>query len=294
MTRTQISPFGLSFEFFPPKSLGASFRLWNAIDTLAGYDPDFVSVTYGAGGSTRDNTKEAVKVLAQDYKLNVAGHLTCVGATRAETMRTAQEYRASGANGIVALRGDPENGAANFTAHPQGFGGSLDLIEALAASGQADIKVAAYPQTHPAAQSEFADLAMLQSKFAAGASSAITQFFFEAEDFLRFRDRCDKAKITQKIIPGILPVENWSKTKKFATACGATTPDWMNQAYRNAKTKDEAKTLSTAICTELCDDLLGEGVEDLHFYTLNDATLTSDVCRALGRQINTNALRVAS
>ena len=294
MTRTQNSPFGLSFEFFPPKTLGASFRLWNAIDTLAGYDPEFVSVTYGAGGSTRDITKEAVKVLARDYGLNVAGHLTCVGATRDETLETADEYVATGASGIVALRGDPENGAANFTPHRNGFTGSIDLIETLAKKGHTDIKVAAYPQVHPAAKSELADLTMLKSKFAAGATSAITQFFFEAEDFLRFRDRCEKAKITQKIIPGILPVENWAKTKNFARRCGASTPDWMDQAFRHAQSPEEAKTLSTAICTEICDDLLCEGVEDLHFYTLNDANLTSDVCRALGRQVNTKSMRVAS
>jgi methylenetetrahydrofolate reductase (NADPH) len=294
MTRSLTSPFGLSFEFFPPKNLGASFRLWNAIDTLAGYDPNFVSVTYGAGGSTREISKEAVKVLAQDRGLNVAGHLTCVGATKAETLLTADEYVASGASGIVALRGDPDNGAANFTPHPDGFSGSLDLIEGLANAGHTDIKVAAYPQTHPAAVSEHADLAMLQSKFAAGATSAITQFFFEVEDFLRFRDRCEKANITQKIIPGILPVENWAKTKAFAQRCGTSTPDWMDQAYRNANSPADAKTLSTAICSEICDDLLSEGVEDLHFYTLNDASLTHDVCRALGCQTVLKSLLVAS
>lgn len=286
--------FSLSFEFFPPKSLGASFKLWNAIDLLSGLGPDFVSVTYGAGGSTRELTRDAVGIIRREYGLNVAGHLTCVDATREETLDVAKRYAASGATRIVALRGDPQNGSGSFTPHPEGFSGALELIEGLKALDLFHISVAAYPQPHPEAQSAVADLDHLKAKFDAGADSAITQFFFEAEDFLRFRDRAVKAGITGKIVPGILPIENWAKTRNFAARCGVPAPDWMDNAFCKADDHNAHRLLATAICTELCDDLLCEGVEDLHIYTLNDATLTVEVCRALGRSIAQPALAVAS
>ncbi len=282
--------FGLSFEFFPPNSLEASFKLWNAIDTLAGFAPEFISVTYGAGGSTRELTKSAVAVIRQNYGLEVAGHLTCVNASRNEVLEVARGYAESGAKEIVALRGDAPKGADSFSAHPDGFASSVELIEALAEMNEFKIRVGAYPHKHPEAAGDLADIEYLKRKFEAGADSAITQFFFEAEDFLRFRDRCEKAGITNKITPGILPIENWAKTKKFSARCGTPTPDWLDRAYRNAKDAEEARLLSTAICTEICDDLLCEGVEDLHFYTLNDPTLTQDVCRALGRKLIAPAL----
>ncbi|GHA60495.1 methylenetetrahydrofolate reductase [Amylibacter ulvae] len=277
--------FGLSFELFPPRSLEASFKMWSTLEGLVGLDPSFVSVTYGAGGTTRDLSKSAVGVIADHYGLDVAGHLTCVGATRSETLQVAQDYAAAGAKEIVALRGDAPNGATNFEAHPDGFSGSIELIEALAAQNQFNIRVAAYPHVHPDSTNADHDIVMLHSKFNAGADSAITQFFFEAEDFLRFRDRAEKAGIKNKIVPGILPVENWAKTKVFSQRCGAQTPDWLDKAFSNTMNKAEHDLLSTAVCTELCDDLINEGVEDLHFYTLNDARLTSDVCRALGRSV---------
>lgn len=282
--------FGLSFEFFPPNSLEASFKLWNAIDTLAGFAPEFISVTYGAGGSTRELTKSAVAVIRDNYGLEVAGHLTCVNASRDEVLEVAKGYAASGAKQIIALRGDAPKGADSFSAHPDGFASSIELIEALAAMDTFKIRVGAYPHKHPEAADDLADIEYLKRKFDAGADSAITQFFFESEDFLRFRDRCDKAGITNKITPGILPIENWEKTKSFSARCGTPTPDWMDKAYRNTNNADEARLLSTAICTEICDDLLCEGVEDLHFYTLNDPTLTQDVCRALGRKLIAPAL----
>ena len=277
--------FGLSFEFFPPKSLEASFKLWNAIDTLAGLEPDFVSITYGAGGSTREITRAAVAVIKRNYGLSVAGHLTCVDATREETLAVAEGYAAAGATQIVALRGDPPKGAKKFTPHKDGFASSLELIRALADMNKFTIRVGAYPHRHPEAASEDADIEFLKAKFDAGAHSAITQFFFDPEDFLRFRDRCVAAGITQKITPGILPIEDWEKTRSFAARCGAKTPDWLDKAFENAKKDGSERLLSTAICTELCDDLLNEGVEDLHFYTLNDATLTQEVCRGLGRTL---------
>ncbi len=282
--------FGLSFEFFPPQSLEGSFKLWTAVDALAGFAPEFVSVTYGAGGSTRELTKSAVAVIRENYGLEVAGHLTCVNASRAEVLEVADGYAASGAKQIVALRGDAPKGADSYSAHPDGFSSSVELIEALADMDQFRIRVGAYPHKHPEATDAQADIDYLKRKFEAGADSAITQFFFEAEDFLRFRDRCDKAGIRNKITPGILPIENWEKTKKFSARCGTVTPSWMDKAYRNTRDTDEARLLSTAICTEICDDLLCEGVEDLHFYTLNDPSLTQDVCRALGRKLAAPAL----
>lgn len=282
--------FGLSFELFPPRSLAASFKLWQTLEQLSRLDPSFVSVTYGAGGATRDLTRSAVDVVQREYGINVAGHLTCVDATKAETLAVADEYARSGANRIVALRGDPPKDSGEFTPHPDGFSGSLELIEALAALKKFHISVAAYPHTHPEARNAQQDLTMLRSKFAAGADSAITQFFFEAEDFLRFRDRCAKAGITQKVIPGILPVENWSKTRAFAARCGAYVPQWLDDAYGKTQNKEEHDLFSIAVCTELCDTLISEGVEDLHFYTLNDANLTVNVCRALGREPRQKAL----
>ncbi len=282
--------FGLSFEFFPPQSLEASFKLWSAVDALAGLSPDFVSVTYGAGGSTRELTRSAVSVIRENYGLEVAGHLTCVNASRQEVMDVAAEYKKSGANEIVALRGDAPKGQDTFTAHPEGFANSIELIEALKETGDFKIRVGAYPHKHPEATDGQADIEFLKRKFDAGADVAMTQFFFEAEDFLRFRDRCDKAGITGKITPGILPIENWEKTKKFSARCGTLTPQWMDKAFQNAQNAEETRMLSTALCTEICDDLLCEGVEDLHFYTLNDPTLTQDVCRALGRKLASPAL----
>lgn len=294
MTTPTAHNFGLSFEYFPPKSLNASFRLWNAIETLSAFDPDFVSFTYGAGGTTREITREAVGVVAKNYDYEVAGHLTCVGASKAETLAVAQEYAKVGATQIVALRGDPPKGEDHFTPHKDGFSGSLELIRALADLNQFKIRVSAYPHTHPEAASPDADIDILKAKFDAGAHSAITQFFFEKDDFLFFRDRCVKAGITQQIIPGILPIENWSKTRNFAKMCGTPTPDWMDRAFANASDKETEKLLSTALCTELCDDLLTEGVEHLHFYTLNDPSLTREICRALGRTLRQPQLRAAS
>jgi methylenetetrahydrofolate reductase (NADPH) len=275
--------FGLSFEVFPPRNLNASFKLWRTIEELSRLDPSFVSVTYGAGGSTRDVSRAAVDVIAREYGIDVAGHLTCVAATREQVMAVAQGYADAGAKQIVALRGDTSDGSP-FAPDAEGFQSSLELISALSETGNFKIRVAAYPHTHPDAANPNADIDMLKAKFDAGADSAITQFFFEADDFLRFRDKCADAGITQKIIPGIFPVENWKKTKSFSARCGTTTPDWLDKAFENATSKEEHDLLSTAICTELCDDLLGQDVEDLHFYTLNDPALTKTVCHALGRK----------
>lgn len=272
----------ISFEFFPPKSLDGSFRLWETVNTLAPLDPNFVSVTYGAGGTTRKLTHEAVETIHKHYGLNVAAHLTCVDATRAETLAIAESYADIGVTEIVALRGDAPKGQERFSASPDGFADAPALIEALAKTGKFKIRVGAYPDRHPNAASDQADVDWLKRKIDAGADSAITQFFFEAETFFRFRDRCDKAGITAPIIPGILPIENWQGVKNFAARCRTGIPDWLDEAFTAALRDDRHDLLAIAVCTELCSDLLEGGVEDLHFYTLNKPELTREVAHALG------------
>ena len=272
----------VSFEFFPPQTLEASFRLWDTVQTLAPLDPRFVSVTYGAGGTTRDLTRDAVATLHKSSGLNVAAHLTCVNATKAETLAIARDFAAAGVKEIVALRGDPPKGAAGFVAHPEGFANSVELIGALAATGDFTIRVGAYPDPHPEAASAQADIDWLKAKLDAGASEALTQFFFEAETFLRFRDRCAAAGIDKAITPGILPIENWQGAARFARRCGATVPVWLEEAFQKAERDGRQDLLATAVCTELCSELIDEGVDALHFYTLNRPELTRDVCHALG------------
>lgn len=272
----------ISFEFFPPHSLEASFRLWDTVQALAPLEPRFVSVTYGAGGTTRDLTREAVSTLHKASGLNVAAHLTCVNASQAETLAIADGFAEDGVTDLVALRGDPPKGSGAFRPHPEGFADSCALISALAARGRFNIRVGAYPDTHPEAASAQADIDWLKAKIDAGATEALTQFFFEADSFLRFRDACAKAGITAPIVPGILPIENWKGARAFATRCGTSIPAWLDSAFDTALRDGRADLLATALCTELCSDLIDEGVESLHFYTLNRPDLTRDVCHALG------------
>ena len=272
----------ISFEFFPPQNLDASFRLWETVQALAPLHPDFVSVTYGAGGATRKLTHEAVTAIGRNYGLRVAAHLTCVDATRAETMEIAQSYAAAGVTDIVALRGDAPKGATRFQPHPDGFASSVDLVAALAATGRFNIRVGAYPERHPDAADTAQDVTWLKRKIDAGASSAITQFFFDADTFFRFRDACDAAGITAPIIPGILPITNWQGAKSFAARCGAQVPRKLDEAFAVAARDGREELLALTHCTALCDRLLQGGVEDLHFYTLNRPELTREVVRALG------------
>lgn len=272
----------VSFEFFPPQNLEASFRLWDTVQTLAPLDPTFVSVTYGAGGTTRDLTRDAVATLHKSSGLNVAAHLTCVNATREETLAIARDFAKAGVREIVALRGDAPKGQDKFTPVKGGFANSVDLIEALAATGDFKIRVGAYPDRHPEAATARADIDWLKAKLDAGASEAITQFFFEADTFFRFRDDCAKAGITAPILPGILPIENWKGTRNFAKRCGTAVPAWLEDAFEKAERDGRCDLLATAICTELCSELIEGGADALHFYTLNKPELTRDVCHALG------------
>lgn len=272
----------VSFEFFPPQTLDAAFRLWETVQALAPLTPDFVSVTYGAGGTTRKLTHDAVEAIHRNYGLNVAAHLTCVGATRAETLAVAESYAAVGVKEIVALRGDAPRGETRFTPHPEGFADTVELIGALASTDKFKIRVGAYPERHPDAADGKADILWLKRKLEAGATSAITQFFFEAETFLRFRDACVKAGITAPIIPGILPIQGWQGAKRFAARCGTHIPPRLDEAFAFAARDGREDLLALTQCTTLCDRLLTEGVGDLHFYTLNRAHLTREVVRTLG------------
>lgn len=289
----QMTSLNVSFEFFPPKTIEASFRLWDTVQTLAPLAPRFVSVTYGAGGTTRQLTREAVAAIAGSTDLSVAAHLTCVDATKEDTLSLAKSWADLGVKDIVALRGDPPKGTEGFAPHPEGFANSCEMIEALAASGDFNIRVGAYPHKHPEADSLKNDVDWLKRKIDAGASEAITQFFFEADDFFRFRDLCDKAGITAPITPGILPIENWAGTKAFAQRCGAQIPDWMDAAFQTALRDDRSDLLSVALSTELCSDLIDGGVENFHFYTLNKPALTRDICAAIGVTPQTVLQKVA-
>lgn len=277
MTRPDVS-----FEFFPPKNIEATFRLWDTVNVLAPLNPRFVSVTYGAGGTTRDLTRDVVATLHKHSGLRTAAHLTCVDATREETLQIARDFAAAGVTDIVALRGDPPKGAAGFAPHPEGFNNSVELIEGLKDAGDFTIRVGAYPDKHPEAPSATADVDYLKRKLDAGADEALTQFFFEAETFFRFRDACAKAGIDKPIVPGIFPVENWKGARRFAEACGTHIPAWVIDAFETAVRDGREDLLATAICTELCSDLIDGGVDKLHFYTLNRPELTRDVCFALG------------
>ncbi len=282
MSAPRPTPPRISFEFFPPQGLDASFKLWETVQALTPLAPTFVSVTYGAGGTTRKLTHEAVGTIHRNYGVKVAAHLTCVEATRAETLEIAQAYAEAGVTEIVALRGDAPKGAARFAPHPDGFASSVDLVAALAATGKFTIRVGAYPEPHPDAADPKADVRWLRAKIDAGATSAITQFFFDADTFFRFRDACVAEGITAPIIPGILPIQSWAGAKRFAARCGTKVPARLDEAFAMAARDGREDLLALTQCTTLCTRLIEGGVGDLHFYTLNRPHLTREVVRALG------------
>lgn len=271
----------ISFEFFPPQNMDATFRLADTVRELAPFNPEFVSVTYGAGGTTRELTHDAVISIHKRYDFDLAAHLTCVSATREETLAIANQYADEGVNQIVALRGDPPKGSTGFEAYQGGFATSIELVEALAATGRFNIRVGAYPDRHPEAADDMADVTWLKRKMDAGASSAITQFFFEADTYFRFRDKCVAAGIDAPIIPGILPIQSFKGVKNFAARCGTTVPAWLEEAYAKAG-KEGHDALSVDIASKLCETLMEGGVEDFQFYTLNKTDITRDVLRNLG------------
>ena len=272
----------VSFEFFPPKTAAMEQTLWQSIERLAPFAPRFVSVTYGAGGSTRGRTHATVRRIASETELVPAAHLTCVGASRAEILDIAASYRDSGVRHIVALRGDAVDGAA-FTPHPDGFRNAAELVQGLRSAGDFEISVAAHPEVHPDAPSAQGDIDNLKRKLDAGASRAITQYFFDAQTYLRFRDRAADAGIDASIVPGILPVTNFEQVVNFSRRCGATVPEWMARLFAGLDGEPETRQLVAAsVATELCHALRAEGVNEFHFYTLNRSQLACAICRMLG------------
>jgi len=272
---------GISFEFFPPKSEAAGEKLWHAIGRLAPLQPDFVSVTYGAGGSTRDRTHACVKRIVDETALKPAAHLTCVAASKAEVDSVIDDYAAAGVKHVVALRGDmPDMGA--FEPHTDGYAGSVELVDALAKRGGFDITVSAYPEKHPESASLDADIDLLKAKIDAGATRAITQFVFDTQAHLRFRDKLAAAGITIPLIAGIMPTTNFVGAKRMADACGAAVPQWLANAYEGLEEDpDTRKHIAASVAVDQCRELIEEGFGHLHFYTLNQADLTFAVCRIL-------------
>ncbi|MDC0148133.1 methylenetetrahydrofolate reductase [NAD(P)H] [Alphaproteobacteria bacterium] len=272
----------ISFEFFPPKSDAAEDKLWQAIARLAPMEPNFVSVTYGAGGSTRDRTHACVKRLIDETDLQPAAHLTCVAAAKRDVDEVIEEYSEIGVKHIVALRGDmPDMGA--FQAHSDGYAGSVALVEALATRGGFDVTVSAYPEKHPESGSFDDDIHLLKAKIDAGASRAITQFAFDTDAHLRFRDALAKAGVTIPVIPGIMPTTNFVGAQRMALACGARVPEWLAAHYHGLENDaDTRKHIAASVAVDQCRKLIEEGFENLHFYTLNQADLTFAVCRILG------------
>jgi methylenetetrahydrofolate reductase (NADPH) len=273
----------VSFEFFPPKTEAMAETLWNSIQTLAPLHPRFVSVTYGAGGSTRERTHETIERILEETALTPAAHLTCVGAARQEIEEIARGYWDMGVRHIVALRGDPPEPGRKYQPHPEGYRDAVDLVAGLKQVAPFDISVAAYPEVHPDSSSRAFDLENLKRKMDAGADRAITQFFFSADCFFRFRDDAAAAGIDVEIVPGILPVSNVATTRRFAKTCGASIPDWLNTLFEGLDDLPAARQLIAAtVAAELCGQLYAGGVRHFHFYTLNRAELSYAICHLLG------------
>lgn len=274
--------FAVSFEFFPPKSAEQEERLWLEINKLEPLAPRFVSVTYGAGGGTRERTHRLVRRIREETALEPAAHLTCVDATREEIDAIARDYWQTGIRHIVALRGDPQGGAEHYAPTPGGYAFAADLVAGLRAVGDFEISVAAYPEVHPEAASGEADLDNLKRKLDAGATRAITQFFFDVESYLRFLDRAGAAGITAPIVPGILPITSFKRTAEIAATCGARIPQWLATLFDGLQDDPDTRALVSAVAgAELCRQLQAEGIDEFHFYTLNRAELTTAICRML-------------
>ncbi len=273
----------VSFEFFPPKTERMAETLWESILALAPLGPRFVSVTYGAGGSTRERTHATVERILRETELTPAAHLTCVGASRGEVDAIARDYWDMGVRHIVALRGDPPEPGARFAANPDGYGDAAELVAGLKRVASFDISVACYPEVHPDALSPAADIDHLRRKVDAGADRAITQFFFSAERFFDFRGRVAAAGLDIEIVPGILPVTNVAQARKFAGQCGAGIPGWLDQLFEGLDERPAARQLVAAtVAAELCGQLYAGGVRHFHFYTLNRAELAYAICHLLG------------
>jgi methylenetetrahydrofolate reductase (NADPH) len=274
---------GVSFEFFPPRTERMEETLWESVKTLEPLAPRFVSVTYGAGGSTRERTHNTVVRIARETSLTPAAHLTCVEASRSEIDEVALAYWQAGIRHVVALRGDPPEAGKGFCAHPEGYANAAALVAGLKRVAPFEISVAAYPEIHPDSPTRAADLDNLKRKIDSGADRAITQFFFSPESFFRFRDEAAAAGIEAELVPGILPVSNVAQTRKFAAMCGAAIPPWMDKLFEGLDDLPAARQLVAAtVAAELCGQLYAGGVRQFHFYTLNRAELAYAICHLLG------------
>ena len=272
----------VSFEFFPPSSAEMEQKLWQTLERLAPLAPRFVSVTYGAGGSTRERTHETVTAIHQRLGLKPAAHLTCVGASRADVVAVAKAYWQAGVRHIVALRGDPPGGG-RYQPHPEGYTRAAELVADLKRVADFEISVAAHPETHPDALSADADIENLKRKVDAGACRAITQYFFDVDVYLRFRDRAAARGVSVPIVPGILPVTNFKQVKQFSARCGASVPRWLADFFEGLDEEPETRKLVAAhVAGQQCRLLQEEGVREFHFYTLNRPELTRAICRLLG------------
>ena len=283
----------VSFEFFPPKDEEMERTLWSSIQRLTPLQPRFVSVTYGADGSTRTRTHNIVTRIQKTTSLTAAPHLTCVGSPREEILEIARNYWQHGIRHIVALRGDPPQGGGKYEPHPEGYAYAVDLVKGLKSVGDFEISVATYPEPHPEAPHAAFELDNLKAKLDAGAARAITQFFFDPEVFLRFRDRCAAAGITASIVPGILPITRFPQMLRMAQRCGASVPDSM--VHRFAGLDDDPDTrrlIAAAVAIEQVQALQQHGVEEFHFYTLNRSELTYAICHALN--VRTPTARAAT
>ena len=274
----------VSFEFFPPKTAEMEQSLWEAIARLAPLQPNFVSVTYGAGGSTRERTHATVKRILAETMLTPAAHLTCVAATSAEVDAVIEAYAQAGVRHVVALRGDPSGGIGErYAPHPGGYRNAADLVGGIKSIADIEVSVSAYPEKHPDSATVEADIDMLKAKVEAGASRAITQFFFENSVYFRYLERVRASGIDIPIVPGILPVQNFKQTKNFASRTGATVPDWLARRF-DGLDDDPAtrKLIATTVAAEQVLDLVDHGVTDFHFYTMNRADLVYAICHLLG------------
>jgi len=285
----------VSFEFFPPATEKMEETLWRSIQRLAPLQPRFVSVTYGADGSTRDRTHRIVRRIQTQTDLTCAPHLTCIGATREAVLATARGYWDEGIRHIVALRGDPPKGVTDYMPLTDGFAYAADLVEGLARLGGFELSVAAYPEVHPEAASAESDLDNLKRKIEVGATRAITQFFFDTSAYLRFRDRCAAAGIDVAIVPGILPITNFPRMLKFAADCGTHVPQTLHQRFDDLDDDPETRRMIAAsVAIEQVDELRRQGVSEFHFYTLNRAELTYAICHALGVRPQKTEQKLAS
>jgi methylenetetrahydrofolate reductase (NADPH) len=289
-TSLRASRFGpagrirVSFEFFPPKTAEMEATLWDAVGRLAPLQPNFVSVTYGAGGSTRERTHATVKRILEETALVPAAHLTCVAATKQEIDAVVRLYHEVGVRHIVALRGDPMGGVGErYAPHPEGYVDSAELVSGIKRAGDIEVSVSAYPEKHPDSPSVQADIDMLKKKVDAGATRAMTQFFFDNDLYFRYLDRVRARGIEIPIVPGILPVQNFKQTKNFAERCGASVPSWLAQRFAGLD-EDAAtrKLIAAAVAAEQVFDLVDRGVTDFHFYTMNRADLVYAICHLLG------------